>query len=172
MVFQGLPYPVDCLSRTAGMRPSPQNVTHQNGVIFDTSLSFQAPFPVLHCVLKSPLRLNTVFLIPISPPTCCCCCCSFPSSRGRASRTRIQQPHLSLGCVSVAGSAYMKLFRRCQRCKEILKHHQTCRNELCPVCGPVKAAVERQKMRHAMTSAQHRDPLGTSWGEEPHVGEQ
>lgn len=79
--------------------------------------------------------------------------------------------NLSLGCLSaIVVLAHVKLCGRCTQSKELLKHHQKCTSESCPVCGPVKEHVRKQKMTAAIRSQQlnaHR----ASMGQQPLVGQ-
>ena len=36
--------------------------------------------------------------------------------------------------------------RRCLTSRELLKHHQKCTNQSCPVCTPVKQYVQKQRL--------------------------
>jgi len=44
-------------------------------------------------------------------------------------------------------------YPRCVASRELLKHHQRCQDQRCPVCGPVRAAMQKQR-QNAMAAQQ------------------
>ena len=56
--------------------------------------------------------------------------------------------------------------RRCLTSRELLKHHQKCTNQSCPVCTPVKQYVQKQRlvMQKQVEMARERDARAAAYG--------
>jgi E1A/CREB-binding protein len=46
-------------------------------------------------------------------------------------------------------------YPRCLASRELLKHHQNCKDARCPVCGPVRSAMLKQRSHMLMQQQQH-----------------
>merc|ERR1719478_90561 len=46
-------------------------------------------------------------------------------------------------------------YPRCLASRELLKHHQNCKDARCPVCGPVRSAMLKQRSQVLMQQQQH-----------------
>lgn len=59
-------------------------------------------------------------------------------------------------------------YPRCLASRELLKHHQTCKDARCPVCGPVRNAMLKQRQQAEMAHGNKRMKLD----DDPHRGQQ
>lgn len=62
-------------------------------------------------------------------------------------------------------------FCRCLTSRELLKHHQKCVNQSCPVCTPVKQYVQKQRMvmQRQQQEAMARKEAEARGGYNPHM---
>ena len=58
--------------------------------------------------------------------------------------------------------------RRCLTSRELLKHHQKCVNQSCPVCTPVKQYVQKQRLvMQKQQEMQRRESEARTYGGAP-----